>query len=103
MDLIQISGLRPAMHVLRDRVYLSDSLKSRLRDDLVNRLDVDSSDKGFKRAELWSDLERLLGEATKLYRQDEDELFSSTFVRDGEIANGLCSQSRIAHPFRHFG
>lgn len=72
-------GLETSYACFRDRVYLSDSLKSRLRDDLVNRLDVDSSDKGFKRAELWSDLERLLGEATKLYKQDEDELFSSTF------------------------
>ena len=88
-------GLKTSYPDFRERVYLSDSFSSRLRDDLLKRINAATLDEKLDDARLWSDLERLLGEVSKLYGQGEEDEFSATFeemekllaqyVRDQEL------------------
>lgn len=71
-------GLKTGYTDFRDHVYLSDSLKSEKRDKLMQRL-TDNERKGLRTADLWSDLEKLLGRSSDLYAKDESGLFSETF------------------------
>ena len=72
-------GLKTSYPDFRERVYLSDSFSSRLRDDLLKRINAATLDEKLDDARLWSDLERLLGEVSKLYGQGEEDEFSATF------------------------
>lgn len=71
-------GLKTSYRDFRERVYLSDSLKSELRDGLALRL-ADANVDNLKTDELWSDLEELLGRATVYYEADEADDFYGTF------------------------
>lgn len=71
-------GLKTGYRDFRDRVYLADSCKSELRNKLMQKL-ADASLSDFETAELWSDLEALLGSTTAYYEADEIDAFYDTF------------------------
>lgn len=71
-------GLKTGYRDFRERVYFTDSCKSELRNKLVQKLvDADLDELGT--AELWSDLEELLGKATEYYEASEIGVFYETF------------------------
>lgn len=71
-------GLRTGYGDFRTRVYFSDSYKSKLKDRLIQKLG-DAGLDDFETAELWSDLEELLGKVTAYYKADEADDFHGTF------------------------
>ena len=68
-------GLRTGYHSFLRNCYFMEGTPNTLRDELVNRTRAFDPQNA---TELWSDLERLLGEATAAYTEDE-ALFHETF------------------------